>query len=112
MKKIALCLMITCLSLTFYSQQAKAQPNDANATASSSVFAPEHTESSAAKVNALQLRLTGINATDKSDMTSLEKKNLRSEERTIRRELKENDGGLYISGGALIVIIVLLIIFH
>lgn len=109
MKKIALGLMIASLSLTCYSQQAKSQTNEVYASSSELASAPA--VPSDTRISDLQFRLTEINATDKSEMTSLERKDLREEERSIRRELKENNGGLYISGGALVVIIVLLIIF-
>jgi len=46
----------------------------------------------------------------KSNLNSTEKKNLRKEVRTIRKELRENNGGVYLSVGAVIIILLLLII--
>ncbi len=46
----------------------------------------------------------------KLNMTSLEKRNLRKEARAIRHQLNRLGGGVFISGGALIVIALLVII--
>ena len=69
---------------------------------------PETKESAEAK--ALMLRLDEIKAMDMSKLKSSEKKELRKEVRSIKRELKDIGGGVYISAGALIVILILLII--
>ena len=45
-----------------------------------------------------------------SKLKSSDKKELRKEARSIKRELKDISGGVYISAGALIVILILLII--
>ena len=65
-------------------------------------------ESAQAKV--LINRLEEINALDKKGMASSEKKELRKEVRTIKRELNDLGGGVYISVGAIIIILLLLII--
>ena len=57
----------------------------------------------------LMERLTEIKEMDKSNLTPLQKKNLRMEVRSIEKEMSVA-GGLYISGGALIILIVILII--
>ncbi len=104
MKKIAFCLMVACLSLTFYPLQS----NAATIAASSSLVVPKPVESAEAK--ALLLRLDEINAMDKSNLKPSEKKNLRIEVRSIKHQLTEMGGGIYISVGALIIIVLLLII--
>jgi hypothetical protein len=104
MKKIKLGLMIICLSLTF-------QPLTSNAetiTASPSSVVSKLAESEKAK--SLLVRLDEINAMDKSDLKSSEKRSLRREVRSIEKQLKETSGGVYISVGALIIIVLLLII--
>ncbi|MCX6259357.1 MAG: hypothetical protein NTY95_00780, partial [Bacteroidia bacterium] len=58
----------------------------------------------------LTLRLNEISAMDMSKLKSTEKKELRKEVRSIKRELKDITGGVYISAGLLILILVLLII--
>lgn len=55
-------------------------------------------------------RLDEINEMDKSDLKHGEKKVLRKEVRSIEKQLKKNNGGVYLSVGAIIIIILLLII--
>jgi hypothetical protein len=57
----------------------------------------------------LSTRLSEINEMDKSAMTSSEKNELRKEVREIKKEQK-NSGGIYISVGAAILIVLLLIL--
>jgi hypothetical protein len=107
MKKITMCLMATCLSLTFIPLQSIA----ANAAEPSSLVVtkpPEPAESAEAK--ALILRLDEIKAMDMSELKASEKKEMRKEVRSIKRELREVGGGVYLSVGALIIIVLLLII--
>jgi hypothetical protein len=107
MKKIVICLMAIFLSLTFIPLQSFGATTE---KASSLVITkpPETTESAEAK--ALTLRLNEISAMDMSKLKSTEKKELRKEVRSIKRELKDISGGVYISAGLLILILVLLII--
>lgn len=55
-------------------------------------------------------RLEYIKGLDKSEMTRLEKKNLRKEVRDIKKEMKVASGGVYLSVGAIIIVILLLIL--
>ena len=105
MKKIALCLMATWLSLTFMPLQSKAATIKPVA---SSLVITKPAES--AEANALLLRLNEIYAMDKTNMPSPEKRKLRKEVRSINHQLKEIDRGIYISVGAAIIIVLLLII--
>lgn len=102
MKKIALSLFAIVLSLTFVPQELKAS-TDLN-----SVNAPGD---SVIQKQILLDRLSEIQSTDKSDLSFNEKRNLRKEEREIKTTLNRDYGGVYISVGAFIVIILLLIIF-
>jgi hypothetical protein len=104
MKKIVLCLMATCLSLTFVPLQSIA----ATAAESSSLVATKPAESEEAKV--LLLRLDEIKTIDMTELKASEKKNLRKEVRSIKRELREVSGGVYLSVGAILLIALLLII--
>jgi hypothetical protein len=66
-------------------------------------------------VHAQQLldRLKEIRAMDKSNLTSVEKKELRKELKEIKREYKrerDRKNGIYLSVGAIIIIILLLIL--
>jgi hypothetical protein len=104
MKKIVLSLMVACLSLTFFPLQSSA----ATIAEPTTVVDPKPAEAVEAKT--LLLRLDEINATDMSKLKSSEKKDLRKEVRSINHRLKTISGGVYISAGAAILIILLLII--
>ncbi|HLP94871.1 MAG TPA: hypothetical protein VK168_12590 [Saprospiraceae bacterium] len=58
----------------------------------------------------LYARLNEIKAIDKSELSFKEKKELRKETRSIKKQLRINNGGLYISSAAIIIIVILLII--
>jgi hypothetical protein len=104
MKKIVLCLMATVLSLTFVPLQLSAA-TEKNPT---SVVVPKPEESAEAKV--LENRLNEIKALDKSTMKAEEKKAVRKEVKSIKRELRELGGGVYLSAAAVILIVILLIV--
>jgi len=104
MKKIAIGLLATCLSLTLLPLQINAATN----APLSSVNAPKPVESAEARV--LLLRLDEISKTDASKLNSAEKKDMKKEVRSIKRELKDINGGVYISAGALILILILMVI--
>lgn len=104
MKKTTLCLMTAGLLLTFQPLQSKA----ITATETSSFDESKPIEASEA--NHLLHRLNEINEMDKSDLKASEKKNLRKEVRSIEHRLTPAGGGVYISVGAVILIVLLLII--
>jgi|GEM_PF-543468 len=62
------------------------------------------------KTNLLNARLIEINAIDKSLMTRQQKHEKRKEVKEIQKQLKQISGGVYVSTGAIILIIILLII--
>jgi hypothetical protein len=62
------------------------------------------------RVQQLVQRLEVIKGMDKSEMTRLERKNLRKEVKEIKKEMKAISGGVYLSVGAIIIIILLLIL--
>lgn len=105
MKKVAFYFLTTCLLLAV-------QPFHLNAatpkTKPSSIAEPRPIESEAAK--ALLLRLDEIKSIDKTELNSSEKKELREEVRSIKYELREIGGGVYLSVGAIILIVILLIV--
>jgi hypothetical protein len=63
-----------------------------------------------AKAEVMIKRLNEINDMDKSSMTRLEKKALRKEVKEIQKTMGSGNGGVYISLGALLIIILLLIL--
>lgn len=60
--------------------------------------------------NSNMLRLEEIRSMDKSGLSLQENQELRKEVREIRKSQPVNNGGIYISVGALILILILLII--
>jgi hypothetical protein len=100
MKKTIFCIMAIILSLTFVPLQAKDTLKP-----SSSVEASKTSE-----VKIIELRLNEINSMDKSKLNTSEKKELRKEVKADQRRLRHDGGVLYISSGALILIIILLVI--
>src|SRR5450759_4233634 len=107
MKKFIFCFMATILSLTFLPIQSfaaiKEDPSSLPVTKP-----PETTESAEAKT--LILRLDEIKAMDMSKLKSADKKDLRKEVRSIKRELKTISGGVYVSVGVLIVVLIILVV--
>lgn len=64
----------------------------------------------AERAKLLNDRLVEIKEMDKSTLTSAERKELRSEVKTIKEELSQMSGGVYLSIGAIIIILLLLIL--
>jgi hypothetical protein len=104
MKKFTLCIAAILLLFIVIPTQLKAV-TDTDPVLKAST---ENVES--ANVNVLLARLDEIKAMDMSTMNSSEKKDLRKEVRTIKSELMAVGGGVYLSVGALIIIILLLIL--
>ncbi len=64
-----------------------------------------------AEVQVLLDRLEEINAMDKANLSREEKRALRKEVKSTEKQLRDIGGGVYISAGAIILILILLIIF-
>lgn len=110
MKKIILCVMAIFLSLTFIPVQSFAATTE-DPSALTTTKPAETTESKeAAEAKTLLLRIDEINAMDMTKLKSAEKKTLHKEVRSIKKELRDIGGGVYISAGGLILILILLII--
>lgn len=88
--------------LSFIPTQLRAEANTVSIDKTKTI------ESAEAKV--LLARLSEIKAMDKSKMNSQEKKQLRKEVRTLKTNLAQVSGGIYLSVGAVIVILLLLIL--
>ncbi|MBN2862488.1 MAG: hypothetical protein JXN62_04960 [Bacteroidales bacterium] len=104
MKKIVFCLMVACLSFTFLPLQS----NAATISEPSTAVDPKPAESAEAK--ALLLRLDEIDKMDKKKMDPSEKKELRKEVKSIKKNLRDLGPGIYLSGAALVLIVILLIV--
>jgi hypothetical protein len=110
MKKITLCLMATCLLLTFLPLKSNAATTDETSSVVVSKPAESVEAAEAEEAQALLLRLDEIKAMDKSNLTSSDKKDLRNEVLLIRENLKDIGGGVYISGAAVLIILIVLLI--
>ena len=65
---------------------------------------------SAEELTRLTNRVEEIRAMDKSEMTSMEKRELRKELRATKENVRKDGGFVYIGGGTLILIIILVIL--
>ncbi|MEX0988514.1 MAG: hypothetical protein WD052_13630 [Bacteroidales bacterium] len=111
MRKIAFYVMAAFLSLTFIPLQANTSPVDPIKASPKTLPAPAPVSpTNAAKVITLESRLDEIDAIDKSELNAAAKKDLRKEVKSIKLELKSLGGGVYLSAGALVLIIILLIV--
>jgi len=99
--------MATILSLTFLPIQSFAATKE---DPSSLVVTKPPEPAESAEEKALVTRLDEIKAMDMSKLNSTEKKDLRKETRSIRRELKTISGGIYVSAGVLIVVLIILVV--
>jgi hypothetical protein len=65
---------------------------------------------SEARARELMNRLTEIRDMDKSNLTASEKRALRKEVKEMKKEVRKNQKGIYLSVGAIIIIVLLLIL--
>jgi hypothetical protein len=96
-------LFRTALLIAFV---AVAQPSPAKEL----VKLPRHEEITADEAQKLINRLEEIKAMDKSNLTRAERRALKKEVRAAKKRL-DSSGGIYLSVGVVIVIILLLILF-
>jgi hypothetical protein len=106
MKKITFVVMAMFLSITFYPTTTEASVT--KATTTSAMVVNGYTET--AETKALLTRLDKIEKMDKSKLNGSEKKALRKEVRSIKKQLEETGAYIYLSSAAIVVIVVLLII--
>lgn len=99
-----MCIITACLLFTLTPMPLKA----ITATFPNTTATTPPIKSAAA--TALMARLGEIKAMDKTNLKASEKKQLRQETRSIKRELKRLSGGAYFSVGAIIVILILLLL--
>lgn len=103
MKKPVLYLMIMGLLLSTISTTAFAIEKEPTTTVSNSKEIPE-------EVKLMLNRLEEIKNIDRSTMNHTERKALRKEVRAIKDELRTTGNGIYISVGAALIILLLIII--
>ncbi|MFA5297663.1 MAG: hypothetical protein WC389_05580 [Lutibacter sp.] len=100
MKKTRLYLMVMMLSLGAFTT-VNASEKTPKATAPTEI---------PAEVQVMLNRLDEIKEMDKSDLSRAEKKELRKEVRAINTEIRSSGNGLYLSIGAIIIILLLIIL--
>lgn len=104
MKKLTVSILTVFLSFTFVPTQLNATtPTNPVTTVSAEAIV-------ATEADALILRLDEIKAMDKSTLNRAEKKELRKEVRTIKAELRETSGGIYLSVVAVLIIVLLIVL--
>lgn len=103
MKKTALMLMAACLSLTFLPLASFGSSTNYPGIMNKTTPVPVNS-------NALVARINAIKNMDRSSMSSSEKKALRKELRTMKRENRRSHSGVYLTIGVLLIVIVLLIL--
>lgn len=103
MKKTALYLMIFLISVSIIPTSAYAAEKNSTTISSPPKEVP-------AEVQVMLDRLKEIKAMDKSDMNRSEKKALRKEVRAINAGLRTSGNGIYLSLGAILIIILLIIL--
>ncbi|WP_372767647.1 hypothetical protein [Lutibacter sp.] len=99
MKKTRLYLMVMMLSLGAFT------------TVNASEKTPRTTPTEIpAEIQVMLNRLEEIKGIDKKDLNRAEKKELRKEVRAINSEIRSSGNGIYISVGAIIIILLLIIL--
>lgn len=104
MKKLSLGLFAICMIATLFPAHLSAT----NETRTTPLSAPKPNESTEATL--LISRLEVIKEMDFKLLKGAEKKELRKEVRAIKKSLAVNNGGVYLSVGAIIIIVLLLIL--
>lgn len=103
LNKISLLTFLFALSLTLL------LPTLSFANETNSIPATPKTEIPA-EVQVMLDRLEEIKEMDKSELSRTEKRELRKEVRSIKKELRSTGNGVYLSVGAIIIIVLLLIL--
>lgn len=71
---------------------------------------PSLTENQKARIEVITKRIDVIKSIDKAQLNREERKNLRNELIEMKKELKATNGGVYLSVGAIIIILLILIL--
>lgn len=103
MKKQLLCLSLLVLSMVMIPHSVMASETNPLPKTNEKTEIP-------VEVKTMLDRLEEIKDMDKSELSRAERKALRTEVRTIKKEIRSSGNGLYISTGAIIIILLLIII--
>ncbi len=103
MKKSIICAMILVFTLSTFATPVMASERNPISRTTLPEDAP-------IEVRIMVDRLHEIKEMDKSDLSRAEKKELRKEARAIKSALRATGNGIYISVGALLVIIIIILL--
>lgn len=97
-------IVLSCILMLFLPKWTQAKTKNS--------FAEVEISKTQSKVSAAALisRLNEINDLKKSELNSMDKATLKKEVRNIKHELSKIDNGIYLSTGALLLILILIII--
>ena len=104
MKKYALYVMALLMLLSIVPAQLNAGPGIVPVPTD-----PPKTVDSIA-INTITLRINEIKSMDKSNLSSIERKQLKEEVKLLKTQLKAAGGGVYLSVGAILLIILVLVL--
>jgi len=97
-------LMIFMFSITM------AFAGEVKAVAENTAAVKTENKLSAEEVASMTKRVEEIRSMDKSEMTSVEKRELRKEVKGIKENVRKNGEVIYISGGTLLLIILIIVL--
>ena len=103
-KKIITACIVASLAISTPLSSFATKTDDTEKTSTNS------SEAEKARSTVLLNRLNEIKKMDKSSLMRAEKKELRTELKSLKKEMKKSTQGLYLSVGAIIIIILLLIL--
>lgn len=104
MKKY-LVLLLPVLLLTLPSNAYATPENTVPVTAPIVPLATKKTS-----VESMELRLTEIEAIDKKGLNRREKSDLRQESKSLKKDIAQHNGGVYLSATSLIILLLVIII--
>lgn len=108
MKKVSLFIML--MMFVWCATSVTAATADTKKSDKTAVVNSDENTLTKEEMNVLTLRVEEIRDMDKTDMTKAEKRELRSELKAIKKEMRDSGGVVYIGGATLILIIILIIL--
>jgi endo-alpha-1,4-polygalactosaminidase (GH114 family) len=101
-------LLMTAMMLTMVAFNSNAATNDEGFSKES--IAKMTVEQKEARIQEIKERVEEIKAMDKSTLTKEDRKELKTELKSLKKEAAATGGGVYLSVGAIIIIILVLIL--
>ena|ERR1700744_3566415 len=108
-KRIYLFAVTMLLTFVAFSSQAATITENANAI-NKEAIANMTADQKEARLEEIKSRVEEIKAMDKSQLTKEDRKELRTELKSLKKESNAMGGGIYLSVGAIIIIILVLIL--